>query len=73
MTYSDSEASFYSVSSSGDSNSFTYAEQKQQIVDLLKGKTYKIPYLEKTLQGWYMGINPAYEKVKASEDEFLEQ
>lgn len=73
MEYSDSELSDYSASSSGDSKGVTYAEQQKNIVNLLKGQTYKIPYLERTLAGWYMGVNPAYENVRAGQDTFLEQ
>lgn len=73
MEHSGSDLSDYSASSSADSKGVTYAEQQKNIVSLLKGKTYKIPYLERTLAGWYMGVNPAYENVKTGQDAFLEQ
>jgi hypothetical protein len=72
MSASDSEVSNHSAEAS-DSESVTYAEQQQYIINLLKGTTYTIPYLDKTLKGWYMGVNPAYEKIKAGEDAFLKK
>lgn len=48
-------------------------EQQQHIIDLLKGQTFTIPYLSKSLPGWYVGVNPHYEKIHSQEGEFLDK
>lgn len=68
---SESGKSEISAASSDCSGEISYDDQKQHIIGLLKGNQYKIPYLEKHLEGWEMGVNPAYETVKADEAEFL--
>ncbi|KAK2820040.1 hypothetical protein FQN49_007781 [Arthroderma sp. PD_2] len=54
-----------------DSIEANYRRQQEKIINLLKGDSYTIPRLEECLKGWYMGVNPAYEKIKATEGEFL--
>ncbi|DAA74830.1 TPA_exp: Uncharacterized protein A8136_2248 [Trichophyton benhamiae CBS 112371] len=50
-----------------------YQIQQENIIKLLKGSSYTIPHLEEVLKGWYMGVNPAYDKIKAEEGEFLKK
>ncbi|EZF25494.1 hypothetical protein H112_02223 [Trichophyton rubrum D6] len=50
-----------------------YHIQQENILKLLKGSSYTIPHLENVLKGWYMGVNPAYDKIKAEEGEFLKK
>ncbi|KAK2806370.1 hypothetical protein FQN51_007414 [Onygenales sp. PD_10] len=51
----------------------TLKEQQQHIVNLLKGQTYTIPYLCKCLPGWYLGVNPNYERVRDEQDAFVDE
>ncbi|PGH10192.1 hypothetical protein AJ80_07551 [Polytolypa hystricis UAMH7299] len=59
-----------SFNSSGQAN---LIEQQQRILAILKSKTFTIPYLSKFLPGWYVGVNPHYEKIHGEEDAFLDQ
>ncbi|KAM5472794.1 hypothetical protein MauCBS54593_002506 [Microsporum audouinii] len=54
-----------------NSRDLEYRHQQEYIINLLKGSSYTIPRLEECLRGWYMGVNPAYDKIKATEGEFL--
>nr|WFJ08646.1 sesquiterpene cyclase [Spiromastix sp.] len=70
MESTSSNVSLHSYSEKSAAESLK--EQQQQIIDILKGQTFTIPYLSKSLPGWYMGVNPHYEKIHAEESAFLD-
>ncbi|KAF3484022.1 uncharacterized protein GIQ15_03346 [Arthroderma uncinatum] len=65
--------SWLSPTPPSDPKAISYRQQQEKIINLLKGDSYTIPRLEECLKGWYMGVNPAYDNIKATEGEFLEK